>query len=146
MGRVDEVGRLFAEGYACSQAITVAYAPVLDLDADEAARLASGFAMGMGQGQTCSAITGAVMVLGLLQCETPCGSAASRADVAAAVTELTHRFRERLGGVLCPEVIGVDLRRPEGFEEALTQGLFASRCGLAVRTSAELVEELIVRG
>ena len=56
----------FQEGYACSQSVLSAYAPLFDLDPELALRIAAPFGGGMGcMGEVCGAVTGAFMVLGL---------------------------------------------------------------------------------
>lgn len=57
---------LFDEGYACSQAVLLAYADHFDLDKNTAKRISSTFGGGMGRlRETCGAVTGGFMVLGL---------------------------------------------------------------------------------
>lgn len=65
MDRVSEAVELFRSGAACSQAILGAYARTVGIDRATAMRMASGFAGGMRLGETCGAVTGAFMVLGL---------------------------------------------------------------------------------
>lgn len=57
---------LFDEGYACSQAVLLAYADYFNLDKTTAKRISSTFGGGMGRlRETCGAVTGGFMVLGL---------------------------------------------------------------------------------
>ena len=65
MSRVTEAVELFREGAACSQAILSVYGPMFGLEETTAMRVAAGFAGGMRAGDTCGAVTGAFMVLGL---------------------------------------------------------------------------------
>jgi C_GCAxxG_C_C family probable redox protein len=136
---------LFRRGYACSQAILVTYGPALGLDPTQAVRLAAPFAAGMRQGEACGAATGAFMVLGLAICGEDCVTREGRATVASAVSEFADRFRERLGSLDCPDIIGVDLTTPEGMKTALDEGLFASKCADAVRVAAEILDDMLPR-
>jgi C_GCAxxG_C_C family probable redox protein len=84
MTRIEESVAYFREGFSCSQAIVAAYAPSLGLDRDTALKIASGFGGGMGRlAETCGAITGAFMVLGLKY-----GSAASDREAKEAVSQV----------------------------------------------------------
>jgi C_GCAxxG_C_C family probable redox protein len=134
---------LHRAGYACSQAVLVAYAPGLGLDAAQAARIAAGFAGGMRLGDVCGAATGAFMVLGLAVCTDDCVKREGRAAIAAAVVEFARKFQERCGALSCPDIIGCDIRTPEGMKQAREQDLFNTRCTPVVRIAAEIIEELL---
>ena len=63
---VNKAVSLFDEGYACSQSILLAFADFFDLDERTAKLISSTFGGGMGRlRQTCGAVTGGFMVLGL---------------------------------------------------------------------------------
>ena len=143
MSRIDDAGRLFGQGYACSQAVLIAFAPLLDLDRNEALRIAAGFAAGMRLGQTCGAATGAIMVLGLALCDEGCSTREGRAGIASEVDTFMSRFRERVGASDCPDIMGIDIRSPEGRATAQEQGIFGTRCLPAVRAAAEILEDML---
>lgn len=141
MDRVADAGRLFMEGASCSQAVFAAYAPSLGMEHAEALRLASGFGGGMHIGGTCGAATGAVLVLGLRFAGND--SAADRHAVMAAVESFYERFRDRMGAVDCPEILGCDVRTPGGRDAVREQGLREGRCLPAVRAAAEILEQML---
>ena len=143
MNRIDEAARLFGQGYACSQAVLIAFSPLLDLDRSEALRIAAGFAAGMRLGQTCGAATGAIMVLGMALCDDDCATREGRAGIASAVDTFPRRFHERVGASDCPDIMGIDVRSPEGRAAAQEQGLFVTRCLPAVRAAAEILEDML---
>ena len=60
---MERAPELFEGGYLCSQSILMAYAPHFNLDLETAARLGASF--GGGRGETCGAVNGACVVLGL---------------------------------------------------------------------------------
>jgi C_GCAxxG_C_C family probable redox protein len=63
---IDKAQSLFDEGYACSQAVLLAYAEPFHLDENTAKLISSTFGGGMGRlRQKCGALTGGFMVLGL---------------------------------------------------------------------------------
>lgn len=63
---VSNAQNLFDEGYACSQAVLLAFADHFNLDKTTAKRISSTFGGGMGRlRETCGAVTGGFMVLGL---------------------------------------------------------------------------------
>ncbi|MDD3927442.1 MAG: C-GCAxxG-C-C family protein [bacterium] len=143
MNNADKAVDFFRQGYACSQAVLAAYAPELGLDQNKAARIAAGFASGMRLGDVCGAATGAFMVLGLALCGEDCIAREGRAGVAAAVSTFADRFRERVGALNCPDIIGCDVSTPEGRKKSIEEGLFATKCAPAVRIAAEILEEML---
>lgn len=145
MSRVEDAVELFGEGCACSQAVLLAWAPVYGLDDGQAARLATGFAAGMRQGGVCGAAAGAFMVLGLAMGGEGCLTREGRAKVASATGVFAERFCERMGSLDCPDIVGCDLRTPEGMAHADEQGLFATRCAPAVRVATEILEDMLPR-
>lgn len=140
---VDEAAALFMEGYACSQAILLAYAPGLGLNKPEATRLGAGFAAGMHLGGMCGAVSAAIMVLGLALGGDDCASREGRARLAGSVCEFADRFMERVGALNCPEIIGCDLRTPEGMAMAHERHLFETTCLGVVRDAALILDEVL---
>jgi C_GCAxxG_C_C family probable redox protein len=134
----------FAQGFACSQAVLLPFAPRFGLEPAQAARLASGFAGGIGrQGMTCGAVTGAVMVIGLQSGDT-CDADRGARDVAVAqVRDLMARFCERHGSTDCRSLLGYDLSSDEQRVAAKEAGVFQTLCPRFVETAARLAEEAL---
>ena len=66
IGHADKAVACFKEGFNCSQAVLSSFDDDFGLDKDMALKLAAGFGGGMGRmAQTCGAVTGAYMVIGL---------------------------------------------------------------------------------
>jgi C_GCAxxG_C_C family probable redox protein len=131
---------LFRDGCACSQAILGVYGPRFGLDEGLAARVAAGFAGGMRMAETCGAVTGALMVLGLAYCGDDCRQGAGRKAAYGAVTSFMRKFGERHGSLTCRDLLGCDISTPDGAQAAQDQGLFRTKCVQLVRDAAELVE------
>ena len=141
MSRVDEAAKLFADRNSCSQAVFVAFAPSLGMDDAEARRLASGLGGGMHIGGTCGAATGAVLALGLRYGNDDRTN--DRMSVMDAVESFYARFRERVGATDCPDILGCDICSSEGRAVSRELGLRETRCLEAVRTAAQILEELL---
>lgn len=143
----DPVARacaLFAQGVSCAPAILAAVAPRLGLTEDQAARLASCFGGGMlGAGNTCGAVTGAMMALGLAHGAGTTPDVPRTQAAYARGRELWRRFAERHGSIACKEIIGHDLSTPEGLQRARASGVFKTRCPAVVRDAAEILMELL---
>jgi C_GCAxxG_C_C family probable redox protein len=142
MSDAERAVEVFLGGCACSQAILDVYGTPLGLDHHQALRVAAGFAGGMRQGDTCGAVTGAFMVLGLRHCSADCNTRAGRAEVYRRVVDFADRFRQRNGSISCRELLGCDISTPEGMKQAQEQNLFKTRCVQMVRDAADILEEM----
>lgn len=131
----------FADGFNCCQAIFSAFAQQLALSDDLALRLAAPFGAGFArQGQVCGALTGALMVLGL-----------KHGNVSPDGKEQTYRIAEgfvrqfhfRHGAILCRELIGYDVSRPEELQAARAAHAFTAVCPALVQRTAQVLAEFL---
>ena len=143
MSRVDEAVECFCRGAACSQAVLGTYGPSVGMPREQAMKVASGFAGGMRLAQTCGAVTGAFMVLGLKHAGPTCDQRDGRENVYVAIREFAARFEQRSNTVVCKELLGCDISTPEGASQATTQGLFRTICPKLVQDAAEILEEML---
>ena len=99
-------GDLFLRGYNCAQSVAVAFCDVTGLTEDYAAKMASSFGGGMGRmREVCGAVSGMLLVAGILYgYETP-GDDVSKKEHYARVQLLAGRFRERVGSIVCREIL-----------------------------------------
>jgi len=109
-------------------------------------QIAAGFAGGMRQGETCGAVTGAFMVLGLRHCSTDCERPAGRSKAYARVVGSADRFKKRNGSLTCRDLLGCDISTAEGLKQAKEQGLFETTCVQMVTDAAEILEEMAMGG
>ncbi len=143
MSRIERAMQLRADGRSCSQAVAEAFAPSFGVGAAIARGMARGFGSGLGQGVTCGAVTGAAMVIGLADPGTE-DEGEDRQRVYARVRAFSERFAAERGALDCQDLLGgLDLTTTEGHDEAERLGLFDSVCMACVRTSAELLEEMV---
>lgn len=142
MSKIAKASQLFKDGCACSQAILAAYGEPLGLPPKTAMQIAAGFAGGMRRGETCGAVTGAFMVLGLRHASEGCETVAGRADVYARITEFAGRFQSKKGSIVCRELLGCDVNTPEGKKEAQERNLFKTVCVGIVEDAAAILEEM----
>ena len=114
------------------------------LDRETALRVAGAFGAGMARtGETCGAVTGALMVIGLHHAKTRKGDDDSRERAYALAQELMDSFRERNGSLLCREILGVDVSTPEGIVKVRENDLFRKVCPKFVKDAAEILGLLL---
>jgi C_GCAxxG_C_C family probable redox protein len=120
------------------------YGPELGLDRETALRVATAFGGGMGRmGETCGALAGAFMVIGLKYGRTRVEDEETKEKAYSLVREFADRFESRNGSIVCRELLGYDIVTPEERELAREQGLFATLCPRFVRDAAEIIERIL---
>jgi len=142
--RADDAAALFTAGYSCSQAVCTAFAEDFGIDRATALRLSCGFGGGMAHtGNTCGAITGALMVIGMKYGRTEVGDLAAKEKTYTLANAFITEFLRREHATGCTDLIGLDLSDPKNIITARENGLFRSKCMRYVRDAAEILEKLL---
>lgn len=140
MTRGELAKNYFLGGYNCTQAVLMAFKD--ELSVPEETLLAVGLPLGGGMGrlrQTCGAVSGAVICLGLLFPEK------SKNEIYALVQEFAARFKEKNGSINCGELLtGAGVRAETSpAAEVRTAGYYKKRpCADLVYDAAEILEEI----
>jgi C_GCAxxG_C_C family probable redox protein len=143
MTRIEEAVERFKEGNACSQAVFSTYSPLFGIEADKAMRISAGFAGGMRMAETCGAVTGAFMILGLKYCDGDGATIERRQATYQALLQFVDMFKERNDSVICKCLLGHDVSTPEGHEAAKAQDVFRTICPKLVGDAAEILETFL---
>jgi C_GCAxxG_C_C family probable redox protein len=141
-GTADAAVATFRGGINCTQAVLAACGAVQGIDRDTAMRLGGAFGSGMQMGETCGAVTGALMVVGLRHAKVSAAGFLTRDRTAQATLDFVERFKARNGTVSCKGLLGCDLGTPEGRAAARRDGSFKKRCPKFVRDAAEILDEM----
>ena len=144
MNNPERAVALFKEGFNCSQAVLAAYCEQFEFKQELALRVAGAFGGGMGRmGETCGAVTGAIMVVGLKFGSTTAVDLKARENAYAVVREFVHRFKGRNVSVLCRDLLDCDISTPEGMKRAKEEGIIKQSCPKFVKDAAEILDQLI---
>ncbi len=142
---VQKAEALFLEGYNCAQAVFLAFNDLTGLDFETAARLSSPFGGGMRRmREVCGAVSGGLMVLGLLRGYSDPKDQTAKREHYALVQEFARRFKEARGSIICRELLANVKTTPGGVPEARTSAFYHERpCVMSVKTAAGIVDELL---
>jgi C_GCAxxG_C_C family probable redox protein len=144
MNRVEHALSMFEEGFVCSQALLATFGKQLGLDRDTALKVSAAFGGGMCRmGETCGAVTGAFMVIGLKYGGAEAKDKKARDKTYTLATEFVKRFEGRNGTIDCKKLLGCDISTPQGLSVAREKKLFHTVCPKYVRDAAEIVEEIL---
>lgn len=138
---IQTASNRFDQGFSCSQSVFSAFAPQFGLSDEIASTIASPFGGGIARlGETCGAVTGALMVLSLkfgpIMNE-------SKDGIYLVSQEFIRHFKEKHKYLTCKQLINFDLSQPEELELARKSLVFKDVCPFLVKTAAEIVQSML---
>jgi C_GCAxxG_C_C family probable redox protein len=126
--------------FNCAQTVFSLFAEDVGLDEKTALKIASGFGGGMACAETCGAVTGSYMVIGMKH-----GHDSSNSDAKARTKKAIQRFNEKFkqehGSLICKKLTGYDISTPEGGKAAFKEGVFQSKCPAFMKTACTILED-----
>jgi C_GCAxxG_C_C family probable redox protein len=145
MGRIAETAeKRFIEGFSCSQSVFSAFAETEGMDLDLALSISTSFGAGMARlGDTCGAVTGGMMVLGLKFPRLVADDSEAKEKNYRLVHEFVERFNERFEHSMCRDLLGFDPGSPEASQRFKDDSELEKRCAGFVREASEIIEEII---
>lgn len=143
MTNAERAKAIYKEGFSCAPAVLATYCEQFGLQRDKALKIATGFGGGMHLGQTCGAVTGAIMVIGLKYGKTKADDNKAKEKTFEVSKRFADKFRARYGSIECKALLGCDITTPEGLKEARDKKLFTTICAEYVATAAEILDEIL---
>lgn len=135
----DLVEKQFSR-YNCAQTVVSLFADDVGLYESTALKIASGFGGGMACAETCGAVTGSYMVIGMKYGHDTSDSNA-KARTKLAIQKFNEKFKQKHGSLICKKLTGHDISTPEGASKAHLEGVFDSKCPAFLRTACDILEE-----
>jgi len=137
--KADLVEKQFPR-FNCAQTVISLFANELGLDAKTALKIASGFGGGMACAETCGAVTGSYMVIGMKY-----GHDSSDPDAKTktkqAIQKFNEEFKKKHGSLICKKLTGYDISTSEGASEAHLEGVFTTKCPEFLKSACTILEE-----
>ena len=143
MDHVTRAAELFLEGYSCSQAVAMAFSDVTGLNEKLTARMASSFGGGMGRmREVCGAVSGMLLVAGVLYGYADAGDTAGKRALYAQVQAMAEDFRTEHGSIICRDLLKNPASDPNPTPR--TADFYKKRpCQRMVETAARIMDEFI---
>lgn len=128
----------------CAQKLCQRFASRVGISEKQALGLGAAFGSGMGHGETCGCVTGALMLLGLRHAPESMEEAEKMgALLQEQVAHFEERFLQKRNSLICKELLGIDLSEPGRMKAAAEQGLFANICAPLLAESCQILEEML---
>ena len=146
MTRAEKAEQYFYEGYACSQAVALAFVDLTEVSFSDMCKLSLPLGGGLARLRiTCGAITGMALIVGLLFSKDE-ASEENKLAIYERVRVLTDKFIAEKGTINCKELLEAASLEVEigGAPETRTNEYYKKRpCGKIVYLAAKLLEEYL---
>lgn len=143
MDRSQKAVEIFTKGFNCAQAVLAVFAEDGSMEQDKALFIASCFGGGMRCGEACGAVTGALMSIGLQYGYSSVEDAKDKMRSNGLACDFEAKFREKHGTIVCKELLGYDLSKPDDMAKLIELGYFSSRCPVYVADAVDITEEIL---
>ncbi|MEI7810938.1 MAG: C-GCAxxG-C-C family protein [Ignavibacteria bacterium] len=147
MDKSEDAVEKFMSGFNCSQSVFSTYSEKLGLDSQTALKVACPFGAGMAySGETCGAVTGALMLIGLKYGKYSLDDLAAKEKTYSLTHKFIEEFRKQYGSLKCSDLLGYDMTKPEEREVVLADSINKVTCPKYVQNASELIEKLLFEG
>ena len=146
MTRAEKAEKYFYEGYACSQSVALAFVDLTNVSFSDMSKLSLPLGGGVARlRQTCGAITGMALIIGLLFSDSE-PSENNKLAIYERVRVLTDRFIAERSTINCKELLEKASLEVEvgGVPEARPSEYYKKRpCASIVYLAAKILEEYL---
>ena len=126
--------------FNCSQTVFSLFAFDLGIDEKTALKIASGFGGGMACAETCGAVTGSYMVIGMKHGHVSSDSE-KKANTKLMIQNFNEKFKRIHGSLICKRLIEFNISTPEGIAAAHKNNVFNTKCPAFIKTACTILEE-----
>jgi C_GCAxxG_C_C family probable redox protein len=141
----DQAAEKFVSGFNCAQAAIWPFCDEINLDSFTARNIACGFGAGIAKHQdTCGAVTGGIMVIGMLVGTKGAQDRSTTEETYAMSNEFMARFEAAHGSCNCKQLLdGCDLGTEEGCQQVKDRDLRNKTCKVCVQSAVEILEQMM---
>lgn len=139
----EEIRELFMQGIDCSQVVTGQFADRMKMEEADARKVSACFGGGMMCGETCGAVTGALMVIGMIYGHSKEGDQEQKNVMSEKTAEFKRLFLEKYPSCMCRELLGHDISKPGEMDKVLEKGLLFEFCPEVVENTIEILEKIL---
>ncbi len=130
--RVEDTIKRHNKGYNCAQAVACTYCDLVSVDEETMFKMTEALGLGMGGMQgTCGAVTGACVLAGMKSSTGNLEEPNSKMHSYQLAREITNRFQEQNGSLVCKELKGVET------------GVVLRSCPDCIKDAAGIVEQVL---
>lgn len=143
MTKSEKALELFSKNFNCSQAVLTTFASDFGLDKKLALMLGTQFGGGARNAEMCGAVSGALMVLGLKYGHYEPDNNEQKSRAYAIASEYTKRFKELNSSIVCRDLLGYDLTKPDEAACIKEKKLFGDVCPKMIKDAVKVLEGIL---
>jgi C_GCAxxG_C_C family probable redox protein len=144
MNKVEKALNFFNNHHSCAQSVLKTYGREYGIEEDLAFKIASSLGGGLARtGNTCGAVTGALMVIGLKYRNLDYEDQINKDWTYDKGREFIDEFTKRNGTIKCKDLLGLDISTLEGREKAKLNNLYDDLCPKFVKSAIEILDKLL---
>ena len=145
--RVQRAKDNFIQGYNCAQSVLMAYADLLGLTKEQAAKFSAPFGAGFGRmREVCGTVSAMTMLLGYFEGNADPSDQEGKTRIYTRERELIALFLEEHPSIVCREILGLKKGQEEPPAPTVRdKAYYESRpCLHCVETAAQIIEREIL--
>lgn len=139
----QEIKELFMAGIDCSQVVAGQFSEELGMEKEALRKMSACFGGGMQCGETCGAVTGALMVIGLKYGHSVEQDMEQKNIMLEKTAEFKRLFAEKYPSCMCRELLGHDISKAGEMEKVLEKGLLFDFCPRVVEDVIGILEKIL---
>ncbi|AKA67653.1 C-GCAxxG-C-C family protein [Clostridium scatologenes] len=139
----NKIVELFKQGFDCGQVVLSSFAQELGMDTKQTNKIAASFGGGMFCGETCGAVIGALMAIGLKYGHYLPNTSDTKNENISKIMEFREKFLMKYNSTVCRELLGYDISKPEEMKIILEKGLLFNFCPKLVSYVTEILGEIL---
>ncbi len=144
MTNSEKAVETFWKGFNCAQSVILVYAERYHIDKEVALNLTSGFGSGIARTQeTCGAVTGAVMVLGLAVGKGNNDFPERKEEIYSRIQQFIKSFKEKNSSTKCRDLLNCDINTEEGIYYYDVHELHRKVCMKCITNAIEILDGII---
>jgi C_GCAxxG_C_C family probable redox protein len=125
-------------GLNCAQSVLTAFSDWTGIDPMRSQAIAAAFGGGICRsGQTCGAVSGALMVIGIMRPDL------SKSEIYELGNKFLAKFVAENGSTQCRALIGIDLQDPAALQKAHEDGIFQTRCHKYISDAVDILKAVL---
>jgi len=134
----------FNNGFNCAQSVVAAFAPEFGISRELSLKLATGLGAGVNyQGNTCGAVTGAYIILGLRFGVDKPHDTKAKNKYRELADRFTEEFLKHYDSVNCRNLLQADVSDPAALQKLREANVFNDFCPKLVKRASLILEQML---
>ncbi len=140
--KIEKAIQNFENGFNCAQSVASVF--INNEEEELILKTTMGFGAGMGQlQQTCGAVTGAYMILGIHHSNSKLSFSEQKKETALSIRSFQEKFIEKFDSDQCSNLIQCDLKTEQGQQEFKEKNMFHEVCGKCISEAIRILDDML---